>query len=448
MKYPTLLLTLAAGCVLSSDEARAQSNLLTPFPSGWVSASPRPALAAVADAITVDGVPALRMRAKGLASYGEWKSSAQPVAGERDYHFEILYRPERVEHEDVSVAVVLSWRSAAGKGLQRDYVSGVTPGPDGWRLVARTVHAPRAAASVTVELILRWTLDGSVVWKEPKLAAVEMPKHRHARIVTTRVKPVAPTTVEANRALMAETFDQAGIMQPDLVLFTETLVTNGVPRPTAEMAEPIPGPTTRMLSERARKYHAWVATSLNEVDGDLIYNTAVLIDREGRIVGKYRKVHLPIAEAEEGITPGRDYPVFDTDFGRVGMMVCWDNFFPEAARLLRLNGAEIILLPINGDGVPGHWDVITRARAIDNSVFLVASSQAAVSPSMIVDPNGRVLASTIDGLAMADIDLDKETRVWALAVGASEGEAKSLYLKERHPETYAPLLTAPVHPER
>ena len=141
-----------------------------------------------------------------------------------------------------------------------------------------------------------------------------------------------------------------------------------------------------------------------------------------------------------GITPGSEYPVFDTDFGRVGMMICWDNWYPEPARIMRLKGAEILLLPIAGDGTPGgHWDIISRARAIDNAVFLVASATHRGTGSRIVDPNGQVLAETDEGLAAAEIDLGKETRARWLSIGPADGEAKSLYIKDRRPDTYGPL---------
>jgi predicted amidohydrolase len=448
MKLQSLLFTLAASIVSAATAHGAEAGPAPAFPTGWVSSAPRPALAGHAEVVTVDGVPALQMDSRGPAGYAEWKGTLEPVVGGKDYRFEVPYQAKCVDHEDLSVAVLLSWRTAAGKNLQRDYVDAARPAANGWRLASRVLRAPAGATAVAVQLVLRWSKEGSVIWKEPRLTAAEAPPHRRARIVTTRIKPTFPATVEGNRALMADTFDQAGAVHPDLVLFTETLITNGVSRLPAEVAEAIPGPTTHMLSERARKYHTWVCTSIEEKDGDLIYNTAVLIDREGRIVGKYRKVHLTLGEGENGITPGSDYPVFDTDFGRVGMMICWDNFFPEPARLLRLNGAEIILLPINGDGVAGHWDVTTRSRAIDNSVYFVASSQSAGSPSIIIDPNGQVLASTTAGIAMADVDISHETRIPRLSVGPAEGEPRILYIKERHPETYGPLLAPNPGPAR
>src|SRR6266540_870480 len=125
------------------------------------------------------------------------------------------------------------------------------------------------------------------------------------------------------------------------------------------------------------------------------------------------------------ISPGAEYPVFDADFGKVGMMICWDHWFPEPARILRLKGAELLVLPIAGDGDTKHWDITSRARAIDNGVYLVASSTVAQSPSRIVDPTGEVLAETLDpfGIAVSDIDLDREDRLHWLSVGPADGEA-------------------------
>jgi predicted amidohydrolase len=87
---------------------------------------------------------------------------------------------------------------------------------------------------------------------------------------------------------------------------------------------------------------------LTERDGPVDYNTAVLIDRHGRVAGKYRKVHLPREEIEGGLTPGGAYPVFDTDFGRIGMMICWDGEYVDSARALAIQGAEILFVPAAG----------------------------------------------------------------------------------------------------
>jgi predicted amidohydrolase len=175
-----------------------------------------------------------------------------------------------------------------------------------------------------------------------------------------------------------------------------------------------------------------------EREGSLIYNTAILIDRQGNVAGKYRKVHLPQTEVEGGLTPGEEYPVFKTDFGTIGIEICYDNFFPEEAKSLMLNGAEIILLPIWGDirGNDYEWDIVARARAIDNSAFLVASMYDGKG-SLISDPNGRILQNSdkSEGLITAVIDLNNRTFERYLSVKAF-GEWRNLMPQERRGDTY------------
>jgi predicted amidohydrolase len=105
-----------------------------------------------------------------------------------------------------------------------------------------------------------------------------------------------------------------------------------------------------------------------ERSGSRLYNTAVLIARDGSLAGRYHKMSLPDEEIEGGITPGSDTPVFDTDFGRVGLFICWDSSYPEVARALAARGAEVLFLPIWG-GV----EQLVQARAIENQVHVVAS---------------------------------------------------------------------------
>jgi len=124
-------------------------------------------------------------------------------------------------------------------------------------------------------------------------------------------------------------------------------------------------------------------------------------------------------------------------------MICWDNWFPEVARALRLKGAEILMLPIAGDGDRRHWDAISRARAMDNGVYLMSSPIVNQNPGSIINPAGEVLAETQgeSGFAITEVDLNQEFRLKWLSVGPGEGEPKSLYVKERRPETYQPLMS-------
>jgi predicted amidohydrolase len=412
------------------------------IPAGWARWSPQPALAPESSVVKTEFGRALAIQSRSFPSIGKWLTVVKGIRGGGTYEFQALYRPANVDHEDVSVAAILSWcKDEDGKAaIQRDYAE-VTATSSGWRTLSRRLPAPQASRSVRVELLLRWTERGSVLWREPRVVETAPVRHRMVRVATTHLRPQGKTTVENNLDLIGKMLDRAAAEKPDLVLLSETLVDYNVGRPLSETAETIPGPATRMLCEKARKLRAYVATTLRERDGDLFYNTAVLIDRGGEIIGKYRKTHLPLFEAEEGVTPGRDYAVFQTDFGKVGILTCWDNWFPEIARILRLKGAELLLLPIAGDGHGRHWDVISRARAMDNGVYLISSNTVGQSPSRIIDPAGEVVAETAEpfGLAVAEIDLDASERVPWLSVGPGLGEPKSLYIRERRPDTYGPL---------
>lgn len=411
-------------------------------PISWKSWSPLPALQPATDVVSESGGSMLRLVSRDFASFGKWLASGIPVLADRFYGFAVLYRPDAIADERGSVGIMLSWNSAEGQPIQRDYVDRISPADNGWRRAARTLRAPERAATVTIELWLRWTKAGSVCFKDPRLTEVPAPMTRKVRVVTTKITEHQGTTIAANLKFMADVLDCAGRERPDVILLTEAFLNRGVQGKPHEVAQPIPGPATEVLAGKARQYKSYIIVGLLESDGGRTYNTAVLIDREGRLAGKYRKTHLPLAEVEDGITPGSDYPVFDTDFGRIGILICWDFVFPETARILRLKGAEILFLPIAGDPAPRHWDTITRARAIDNGMFLVASISQAVG-SRIVDPDGEVLAESTEGLATAELDLAKESRVWWLSVGPADGEAKSLFIQERRPDTYGSLSVGP-----
>jgi predicted amidohydrolase len=188
----------------------------------------------------------------------------------------------------------------------------------------------------------------------------------------------------------------------DVILFPEGITKEGTGESFADSAEPIPGPTTLRLGELAKERNTYIVAGIYEREGPAIYNTAVLIDRLGRLAGKYRKVYLPREEIEGGLTPGRDYPVFQTDFGTVGLMICYDVFFADPARALATRGAEVILMPIWGGD-----ETLAKARAIENKVFLVASGYD--HPTYIMDPDGEMLsvARNRGAAAVATVDLNK-----------------------------------------
>lgn len=407
--------------------------------NSWQFWSPRPDLRPRADVANDADGTALRLKAIDFSSFGKWLSRDIPVTAGHFYRFEVLYKPTGIVNERGSVGVMLTWNKSNGQPVQRDYVDRISAADHDWRRAERTLRAPKEATNVTVELWLRWTAGGSVKFRSPSLIETSEPPPLKVRVVTTRIPILWGTTVHDNLQSMAQVLDEAGREKPDVVLLTEFFPERGVKGTVYELSEPIPGPTTEVLARKAREYHTYIIAGMLERDGGKAYDTAVLIDRQGRIAGKYRKVHLPLAEVEDGETPGSEYPVFNTDFGRIGILICWDLFFPETVRIMRLEGAEIVFVPIAGDPGARHYDVTTRARALDNGVYLVTSVSDGAA-SRIVSPDGEVIAEATDGLATAEIDLRKESRLWWLSVGPAYGEAKSLVIQERRPDTYKPLI--------
>ncbi len=135
------------------------------------------------------------------------------------------------------------------------------------------------------------------------------------------------------------------------------------------ICEPIPdGPITTRMRELADKYKMYVIPNIREQDGDKKYNTAVLIGRDGEIVGKYRKTHLAPSEERE-VLPGDELPVFETDFGRIGIAICMDIHYEEIFRVYALKGADILCWPTMSIDYTGMAiEALMYARAFDNQV--------------------------------------------------------------------------------
>lgn len=176
-----------------------------------------------------------------------------------------------------------------------------------------------------------------------------------------------------------------------------------------DLAEPIPGPSTNMFGELAREYGVVIVTSLFERRAPGLYhNTAVVIERDGTIAGKYRKMHIPDDPAyyeKFYFTPGDlGFRPIDTSVGRLGVMVCWDQWYPEAARLMALQGAEILIYPTaigyESSDAPeeqqrqrGAWQTVQRGHAVANGLTVVAVNRVGHEP----DPSGQTRGITFWG---------------------------------------------------
>jgi predicted amidohydrolase len=301
----------------------------------------------------------------------------------------------------------------------------------GWTKFSDVFRAPAAATRATVKLHLRWESEAQVQWGGLSFVESEPRPARKVRLAAANVRPRGGKTAMDNLRQLEPHIAEAAEQRADLLVLGECITSVGNGLTYLEAAEPVPGPSTRFLSELAEKYGLYLVTTIHERVDHLVYNTAVLIDPEGELVGTYRKVCLARDEYRQGVAAGCEYPVFDTPLGKIGMMICFDVTEPEVARGLGANGAEIIAMPIMG----GH-PALARARAIENQVYLVTSSYSINDDWMqsgVWGLNGEMLARATekDSVVVAEVDL-AERHFWPGNMGEMRGRL-------RHERTAAPL---------
>lgn len=394
--------------------------------AGWVAYSPREE---IAPRCTIEtrggrtGGPTLNIDSSGnSAAFGGWHRRIDGVTGGRTYRFSAWYRTANVTHDRRSVIARLEWFDAGNRSLIPPAYALDVRHDGAWTEVAYITPAPDAARSLEIRLALGFT-PGSVWWDEIRVAEETNPPARRVRAMTVYLRPRNSKSVAESVEQFCRLAEAAATNHPDLVCLPEGITVVGTGKSYAEVAEPVPGPTTERLGALAKKLRSYVVAGIYERSGRLVFNTAVLVGRGGELVGAYRKTHLPREEWEAGITPGGSYPVFDTDFGKVGLMICWDVQFPEPARMLAAKGAEILALPIWGGS-----ETLARARAIENSVFLISSTYD--MRSFVVDPAGAVLAEATreQPVAAAALELDRKIlQPWL-------GDMKTRTWKEWRPE--------------
>ncbi|WP_394829265.1 nitrilase-related carbon-nitrogen hydrolase [Pendulispora albinea] len=216
-----------------------------------------------------------------------------------------------------------------------------------------------------------------------------------------------------------------------------------------DAAESCPGPTTELMAGYAKKYDMAMVVPIYERDlPGVYYNTAAMIDADGTYLGKYRKNHIPHTNGfweKYFFKPGNlGYPVFNTRYGKVGIYICYDRHFPEGARLLGLNGAEIVFNPsATVAGLSQYlWKLEQPAHAVANGYFVAASNRVGTEApwnighfygsSYIVDPRGNFLAmgsEDKDELVIATVDLDQ----------IEEVRKTWQFYRDRRPETYGDM---------
>lgn len=232
----------------------------------------------------------------------------------------------------------------------------------------------------------------------------------------------ATTNKEQNLQKAIKAIEEAKSDSADLILFPEMYMCNTSdakgPSP-ADISEPLDGPFVSALSKAAKANQIYVICGIYEFaeDSNLPYNSVITLNKNGKLISNYRKTHLCDSwnvNESDVFTAGKEpFEVLDTEFGKIGIIICYELRFPEISRFLTLHDIDILLVPAawySGSFKEEHWQILTRARAIENTVFICAVNQPQdpfCGRSIISDPMGVVISSagTGEGLITGTIDL-------------------------------------------
>lgn len=276
------------------------------------------------------------------------------------------------------------------------------------------------------------------------IAALQLP---------ARVEGGSPREQKAFRLAQIERWLRAaGQASADIACVGEAANTSGIDVPTTDaeiFEEAYNGPTADLARGIAREHRMSVILPIDARLGGRVQNLALVIDRSGSIVGHYAKVHPTRGEMARGIVEGDDFPVFDLDFGRVGVVICHDLSFPESTRVLGLRGAEVIFWPNWWSGWGEELcSAVIKSRAIDNAAYLVTVSYGqtlgrawrpgqVLGRSGVIGPDGLVLSSAgrYVGMSLATVDLD-QPRLAHSFTWSDEHEFRADMLADRRPRAY------------
>ena len=267
------------------------------------------------------------------------------------------------------------------------------------------------------------------------------------------IQQAASTDRSANLERGLEAARRAAEDGAELICFSELAFDRFYPvvpasGDVAELAEPVPGPTTDAFAELAAREKVVMVLNVFEREGDRTYDTSPVIDADGRLLGRTRMVHItdyPCFHEQGYYTPGdRGAPVYETAVGRVGVAICYDRHYPEYMRALALAGADVVVVPqagAVGEWPDGLYEAEMQVAAFQNGYFVALCNRVGdedpilfAGESFVCDPSGRVVGRAGGGteeILMCDINLEE--------VGRSH--ARRLFMRDRRPELYGDWLS-------
>ena len=427
MKNPIYLFVLF--CVLAVSEASSAENLIPngdfakgeigKLPESWTVVTPNPALAPTFQLVEKDGKKRLMAQGNGRKECFGFAKVPVTISRNKTYRMTVRFQMEGIEDVNRNLQhglFVPGWRNF-NNGIFNYRREGGTISGEHVFPVHEESSLLRRIEPCEVRLVFRFHPHGKVWWDEVRLEECEP--------IPPRLVKMAVATGNRNVDGWKAFMDAAGEKKCDLALLSEWFVPG---------VHELDGPPVTMMAEKAKQWKMYVTGTLKLKRGDAVYNTAPLFDREGKLIGTYDKVNLYDPELDEGISPGESVPVFETDFGKVGIMICYDSWHPAVAKLLALKGAEIILCPNLG-----YYTQLMHARSSDNGVVVAVTSGG--NPCGVWDAGGNLAGESSE---------DPSRRAPTQIVAFEEDETKKIQFVtvdlsiESSPAYWGgPMLSAP-----
>ena len=322
------------------------------------------------------------------------------------------------------MAMVLFYNEE-GKKIEADYFF------KGEKTFTVETEVPKEAVKAEIDLMSFGYGDYAVEFTEPEIEITDKKPHRIAHIATAYIE--IENSTEANMKHVLEVIDMAGSAEdkPDIICFTEGVhdLRTGKWYFLTEESDEI-----KAVLESAKKNSIYVLFTCHEEDEKgYRYNSAFFISPDGEILGKYRKSHLTLSELKGGLVPGDEIPVFDLPFGKFGILICWDQWFYEASRMIASKGAEMLFWLTRGY----HEErLITRAR--DNGMYYISSNPSPEKCCICHPTTGEIIArgSGVQGYASAKIDLDERPVSEYKSFGVNGGNDRDIFINELRPDLY------------
>ncbi|MBT3606153.1 MAG: carbon-nitrogen hydrolase family protein [Candidatus Latescibacteria bacterium] len=313
---------------------------------------------------------------------------------------------------------------------------------------SRCLMAPEDTEQLIVRYTFRWSAVGSAEWQLPEIMIREIedePTSVSVCVVTGQLgdrKRIFASIQDNVDFYLPLCRDACEKEKPDLIVLPEIALQYGMKDSAIDSAVPAQSKETEPFANLAREYGIHVLLGMWERDEDAVHNSAVLFGPTGAVEGVYRKVHLAVGgEMDSGVLPGDDFPVFDTQIGRVGCNICMDSSAVESSRMIGLNGADFLLLPIMGDHRAqfpdgGGWDpdrfrAIMQTRAMDNQVCMVVAVNTAKG-SCVIDRTGEVLVWNDGSVPYVRATIELEDGIRAVSGGCLRG----VNWMQRRPHAY------------